>query len=68
MDIVEFAEKVCNVELLEYQKEFLRKMHEVSSKGRIYILPKRNGGSYIYIDNTMRKELVPDGKTNAIKQ
>jgi tRNA A37 N6-isopentenylltransferase MiaA len=67
MDIVEFAEKVCGMELLEYQKESLRRMHELSSKGRIYILPRRTGGSYIYIDDTMRKELIHNGTTNAIK-
>lgn len=67
MDIVEFAEEMCGVELLEYQKAFLRKMHEVSSKGKIYILPKRKGGAYIYIDDTMRKELVTNGTTTVIK-
>ena len=67
MDIVEFAEKVCGMELLEYQKEFLRRTHELSSKGKIYILPRRTGGSYIYIDETMREELIQNGQTNAVK-
>ena len=66
MDIVEFTEEVCGVELFEYQKVFLRKMYELSSKGKIYILPRRDG-SYIYIDDTMRKELVHDGEKNAVK-
>lgn len=66
MDVVEFTEKVCDIKLFEYQKEFLRKMYELRSKGKIYMLPRRSGW-YIYIDNTMRKELIHDGEKNAVK-
>lgn len=68
MDVIEFTEKVCGVKLFEYQKVFLRKMDALRSKGKIYILPRRTGGSYIYIDDTMRKELIPNGEKNAVKQ
>jgi hypothetical protein len=66
MDIVEFAENVCGIELLECQKEFLRKMNELRSEGKIYLIHGRRG-PYIYVDKQMQKELVPNGKTNDSK-
>ena len=63
MDIVEFAENICGVKLFEYQKEFLRKMNELRSDGKIYLLLGRRG-PYIYVDKQMQKELVPNGTTN----
>lgn len=49
MDIVEYAEKVCDVKLLESQKILLRKMSSLPKDsmivygryGRIYIVPKK---------------------------
>lgn len=63
MDIVEFAENICGVELYDYQKEFLRKMDALRHDGKIYFLHGRRG-PYIYIDKTMQKELIPNGATN----
>lgn len=49
MDIIEFVEKVCGCPLLDYQKEFLRKMQNVSKddyqmlccrSGRIVVIPE----------------------------
>lgn len=66
MDIVEFAEKFCGVELFEYQKELLRRIDELRHEGKIYFLHGRRG-PYIYIDKTMQKELLSNGKTNDCK-
>lgn len=63
MDIVEFAEKFYGVELYECQKELLRRMDELRHEGRVYFLHGRKG-PFIYIDKTMQKELIPNGKTN----
>lgn len=49
MDIVEFAEKVLGIKLLEYQKEMLRKMEELprdaqlvaGRRGFILLVPKK---------------------------
>lgn len=52
MDIVEFAERVCNIELLDYQKILLRKFSEIPKDstivmspitGRFYVAPKKKG-------------------------
>ena len=66
MDIVEFAEKFCGVELFECQKELLRRIDELRHEGKIYFLHGRRG-PYIYIDKTMQKELLSNGKTNDCK-
>ena len=66
MDIVEFAEQTYGVELFEYQKICLRKMYELCSKGKVYILPGKYG-THICIDETARKELTQNGQTNAVK-
>lgn len=52
MDIIEFVEKVCGCPLLEYQKEFLRKMQNVSRDGDYQMLCLRSG----------RIVLVPEGQ------
>lgn len=41
-DIIEFIEKYCSVELLEYQKEVIRKMYEAGPDAKI-IFPRWNG-------------------------
>ena len=38
-DIIEFIEKHCGVELLEYQKEMLRKMYDAGPDAKI-IFPR----------------------------
>lgn len=43
MDIIEFVEKVCGCPLLDYQKEFLRKMQNVSRDGDYQMLCLRSG-------------------------
>lgn len=53
MDIIEFVEKVCGCPLLDYQKEFLRRMQNVSRgdyqmlclrSGRIVLVPEAQDG------------------------
>ena len=52
MDIIEFVEKVCGCPLLDYQKEFLRKMQSVSRNGDYQMLCLRSG----------RIVLIPEGQ------
>lgn len=63
MDIVEFAEKFMNIELLEYQKICLREFEKLRSDGKIRIATGRDGRSYIYLDKTMQRELTHNGTT-----
>ena len=47
MDIVEFVEKVCCIELLEYQKQLLREFEKrptVEQKPHIRVMPGRLQG------------------------
>lgn len=60
MDIVEFAEKFMRVELLEYQKNILRAFEKLRSEGKVRVVMSK-GRSYIYIDKTMRQELIKHG-------
>lgn len=43
MDIIEFAEKVCGIELLPYQKEFLKKLESLPRDQKLICLPGRHG-------------------------
>ena len=43
MDIIEFAEKICGIELLPSQKEFLKKLESMPRDQRIIWLPPRHG-------------------------
>lgn len=61
MDIVEFAEKFMRVELLEYQKNILRAFDKLRSDGKVRVVTSRDGRIYIYLDNTMRQELIKHG-------
>lgn len=63
MDIVEFAEKFMHVELLEYQKTFLREFDKLRASGKVRVVTGRDGRSYIYLDRQMQKELIQNGKT-----
>lgn len=43
MDIVEFCEKVLNIQLLDFQKKFLRDMYEAGKNNQQFIfMPSRN--------------------------
>lgn len=47
MDIVEFCEKVLDYHLLDYQKEFIRKVYEATKDGKqIVYLPSRGGDRF----------------------
>lgn len=61
MDVVEFAERFLNVELSEYQKQFLRDLENLRSKGDIRIVMNRHNGAYIYLDKLARMELIQNG-------
>lgn len=61
MDIVEFAEKFMNVELLEYQKQFLRDLDKLRFDVNIRIVHGPRCQTYIYLDKATRKELIQNG-------
>lgn len=47
MDIVEFCEKVLDYHLLDYQKEFIRKVYEATKDGKqIVYIPPRGGDRF----------------------
>lgn len=47
MDIVEFCEKVLDYHLLDYQKEFIRKVYEAAKDGKqIVYIPPRGGDRF----------------------
>lgn len=42
MDIVEFIERACNLHLLDYQREFIRKVYAAAKNDkRVYFVPPR---------------------------
>lgn len=43
MDVIEFVEKVCGCQLLDYQKDFLRRMQNVSGKDNYQVVCLRSG-------------------------
>ena len=68
MDIVDFAEKFMNVQLPEWQKNYLRVLYEKCKDEKIHIRVVKNHGRsqfYTYIENT--KELVLNGSTSDSK-
>lgn len=59
MDIVDFAEKFMNVELMEWQKIQLRTLERLGKDANIRIVMPRHAGrrqAYIYMNQT--KELI----------
>lgn len=44
MDIVEFVEKICEFPLLDFQKEYVRKIYEAIKNNEqiVYIPPRRS--------------------------
>lgn len=55
-DIIEFIETQCNIELLTYQKELIRKIHDAGPDAKI-IFPYRSGFSDYRHLTYMLKEL-----------
>lgn len=59
MDIVDFAEKFMNIELMEWQKIQLRTLDRLGKDANIRIVMPRHAGrrqAYIYMNQT--KELI----------
>ena len=49
MDIVEFAEKIVNFPLTDYQKEFLRKVYEcIKTNQTLFYFPPRCNSRFSY--------------------
>ena len=51
MDFIEYIEKVCDIKLKDYQKEFLRKYDQAKNEGKTLIInPARaSRSSYLYL-------------------
>lgn len=66
MDIVEFAEKFYDVELIDWQKTYLRTLDRLYADRsvRIVVVPRGVGRMFTYFK---MKELTPNGKTTAYK-
>lgn len=65
MDVVEFAEKFCRVELPEWQKKHLRLLYESGKDAKIHIcMPKNSGRHQALIHITDTKELLLNGPKN----
>lgn len=68
MDIVEFAERFMNVELMDWQKKHIRTLYDMyHSHGSIRIVMPKNAGRhqvYIYMKSM---ELIPNGTTDDCK-
>ena len=47
MDIVEFAEKIMHIELMDYQKTYLRAFEKLRGSGKVHIVTGRDGRIYI---------------------
>lgn len=54
MDIVEFAETQLDVELCEWQKELLRKMHEAGPDAKIVYVKHLGRSNYLHILETVK--------------
>lgn len=68
MDVVEFAEKFYGAELPEWQKNYIRTLHEMCTDAKIYICMPKDLGRHqalIHINNT--KELFSNGTQNDSK-
>lgn len=63
MDVVEYAEMICNTKIPDWQKEHLRKVFEVSKTNDIRIVMGRHGKVYMYLTPKTLKELSNDGST-----
>lgn len=65
MDIVEFAEKFMDVELLDWQKKHLRVLDELRKDADIRIaMPRHAGRKQVYVYMNTYKELMSNGTQN----
>ena len=61
MDIAEYAEKIMNVELPDWQKDHIRRLDKLRSDGDIHVIMRSSKQVYIYLDSITRKELIQNG-------
>lgn len=61
MDIAEYAEKIMNVELQDWQKNHLRTLYKLRSEGDIHVIMRSRKLVYIYLDQLTRKGLARHG-------
>lgn len=61
MDIAEYAEKIMNVELPDWQKEHLRTLDKLRSEGNVHVIMRSRKQVYIYLDQMTRKGLIQNG-------
>lgn len=64
MDIVEFVENICKINLMDWQKRHLRFLYDLSRKGDVKIVMGKDGQVFTYFK---AKELVLNGSTNDYK-
>lgn len=64
MDIVEYAERFYGAKLLDWQKEHLRKLYDISRDNKIYIAMGKGGRVYTYLEPKTLKELIQNGQAS----
>ena len=64
VDIVEFAENIYGAKLYDWQKPYLRFLHDLTSKYNVRIVMGKDGQVFTYIK---QKELTHNGSPNACK-
>lgn len=64
MDIVDFLERFADVELLEWQKRYIRSLDKMRINGSLRFITGRRGQMYVYMNP---KELILNGPTNDCK-
>jgi len=67
VDMVEFAEKFMNVELAEWQKQYIRLLEKLPRDIDIRVLMDRHSRVYFYMNQNSFKELILNGETNDCK-
>ena len=64
MDMVEFAEKFMNVELLDWQKKHIQFLEKLPPDTDIRIVMPKNAGRHQVYTYMNPKELILNGTTN----
>lgn len=64
MDIVEFAEKICGAKLYDWQKSYMRFLHDLTREYDVKFVMGKSGQVFTYIK---QKGLNPNESTNACK-
>lgn len=64
MDVVDFLENICGAKLNDWQKRYLRFLHDLSNFGTVKIVMNKDGQVFTYVK---QKELTKNGKTNVSK-